>query len=225
MAELAYLTAKETETLNRDRALEFYGSAIMHAYRYLFDFDGELPVNPYDPQFRGATDLYNQSLEGVLRLVRRDGELLPGKTRSLQTANQLCSFDVVMHSTGWRDSEVDRFEFVSDFQVKGLKNHYHNYGLGVPLIAVRKGDESHSDGMSAEKYYPPNTCFPVTAFLRVEQRAGEDADQSIAKAPSRGSNTPHFVLELYDTLDRQAVEVAGKIVPLEADLSTPLAIS
>ena len=34
---------------------------------------------------------------------------------------------------------------------------------------------------------------------------------------------PRFVLELHDPLDRQSIDVAGRGVPLEADLSTPLA--
>src|SRR5262249_36280200 len=36
-------------------------------------------------------------------------------------------------------------------------------------------------------------------------------------------STPHFVLELYDPLERQSISVAGRDVPLESDLSTPLA--
>ncbi len=223
MAELAYLTAKESETLNRDRALEFYGTAIMHAYCYLFEFDRDQPMNPYDPQFRGASDLYNQSLEGVLRLVRRDGELRPGMQRSIQTASQTCSFDVVLHSSGWHKEDVDRYEFVSDYQVNGLQNHYHSYGLGVPLIAVRKGDEAHAANEPAERYYPPDTCFPVTAFLRIERPASSESDTSRRGSSSQASDKPRFVLELYDTLDRQEVEIAGRTIPLEADLSTPLA--
>jgi pimeloyl-ACP methyl ester carboxylesterase len=208
MAELAYIAGKESETMNRDRALEFYGTALIHAYRYLFDFENDLPLNPYDPQFRGASDLYNQSLEGVLRLVRREGELKPGTSGKIQTASQACSFDVVLHSRGWHAEDVDRLEFVSDYTIHGLANRYHHYGLGVPLIAVRR---SHDGTDSAERYYPPNTCFPVTAFVRVE------------KAAPGLTASPHFVLELYDSLDRKAIEVAGHTVPLEADLSTPLA--
>ena len=34
---------------------------------------------------------------------------------------------------------------------------------------------------------------------------------------------PHFVLELHDPFDRQSIDVCGRDVPLEADLSTPLA--
>jgi hypothetical protein len=57
-------------------------------------------------------------------------------SRTVTTANTTCSFEVAMYSTGWRDDDIDRLEFVSDYQIQGLPNHYHSYGMGVPLIAV-----------------------------------------------------------------------------------------
>ena len=188
-----------------------------------------LAINPYDPQFRGASDLYNQSLEGMLRHVRSEGEIRPGLSRTVTTANNTCSFEVTMHSNGWHEDDIDRLEFVSDYQIQGLQNHYHTYGLGVPLIAVRKTHDTHDP---AEQFYPPNVCFPITAFLRVRTTrsalrggSGYDTDRQFAgAAPSNTDpSAPHFVLELYDPLDRQSIEVANRGVPLEADLSTPLA--
>lgn len=247
MAEIAYITAIQAEKLHAQRALEFYGTSLIHAYRYLFDYNDDIPgrtamlaINPYDPQFRGASDLYNESLEGMLRLVRQEGELRPGMSRTVTTANNTCSFEVTMHSSGWHADDIDHLEFVSDYQIQGLQNHYHTYGLGVPLIAVRKG---HPGQDPVERYYPPNVCFPITAFLRVETPADAQqprvADTRNAGRGGRGAtwwgqrpaatpkvadpSAPHFVLELYDSLDRQAIEVAGRGVPLEADLSTPLA--
>jgi pimeloyl-ACP methyl ester carboxylesterase len=243
MAEVAYITAKESEKLHRQRALQFYGTSLIHAYRYLFDYEvniparnGALVLNPYDPQFRGASDLYNQSLEGMLRLVRQEGELRPGMSRTVTTANNTCAFDVTMHSTGWHAEDIDRLEFVSDYQIQGLQNHYHAYGLGVPLIAVRRGHPGHE---AAEHFYPQNVCFPITAFLRVESPAKALGQTSVAAREPRQKGIfarraqtapyttdptgPRFVLELYDPLDRQSIEVADRGVPLEADLSTPLA--
>src|SRR3954462_1323204 len=185
MAEIAYITATQAEKLHRQRALQFYGTALIHAYRYLFESEINggagavaLAINPYDPQFRGASDLYNQSLEGMLRHVRREGEIRPGVLRSVVTANSTCSFQVTMHSTGWHEDDIDRMEFVSDYQIQGLQNHYHTYGLGVPLIAVRRGHPGHD---VAEHFYPENVCFPITAFLRVE-RTADAAGQTILSA-------------------------------------------
>jgi pimeloyl-ACP methyl ester carboxylesterase len=246
MAEIAYITATQVEKLHHRRALPFYSTALIHAYRYLFDYNVDVPgrsealaLNPYDPQFRGASDLYNQSLEGMLRLVREEGELRPGMSRTVTTANDTCSFDVTMHSTGWHAEDIDRLEFVSDYQIIGLQNHYHTYGLGVPLIAVRRGHPGHDP---AEHFYPPNICFPITAFLRVEspndpvgqtflsasrtrqiRQTGISAPRTTGAPLVTDPSAPHFVLELYDPLDRQTIEVANRGVPLEADLSTPLA--
>lgn len=240
MAEIAYITATQAEKLQRQKALEFYGTALTHAYRYLFEFgnhavdhdrmaiNGERPstarvgLNPYDPQFRGASDLYNQSLEGMLRLVRQEGELRPGMSRIVKTSSHSCSFEVLMCDASWKSDEIERLEFVSDYKVQGLRNHYHTYGLGVPLIAVRCSRDPQD---SADDYYPPNVCFPLTAFLRVDRptraasRAGRDGSPSLTTDPA----APRFVLELHNPLERDSIEVARRSVPLEADLSTPLA--
>lgn len=232
MAEIAYITASQSEKMHKARALEFYGTALIHAYRYLFEHEEVLPANPYDPQFRGASDLYNQSLEGMLRLVQHEGELRPGMSRTIKTANHTCSFSVVMHGTGWHEEDIDQLHFVSDYHVRGLRNHYHTYGLGVPLIATRK---KHEGLDAAERFYPPNVCFPLTAFLRVNSPGSTPANglpTADAFAPSRQSlpapsitdpTAPDFVLELYDPLDRTSIAVAAREIPLEADLSTPLA--
>ncbi len=222
MAELAYITASQSEKFHRARALEFYGTSLIHAYRYLFAYGDSLPMNPFDPQFRGASDLYNQSLEGALRIVSRDGDVRPGMSRTVKTANHTCTLDVVAFSNGWGAGDIDHFDFVSDYQVQGLRNHYRTYGLGVPLIAVRR---SQDQAAGAERYYPPNVCFPITAFLRVEN-LGQSAGGAVpagSAPPAVDPTAPRFVLELYDSLDRQTIDVGGRSVPLEADLSTPLA--
>jgi pimeloyl-ACP methyl ester carboxylesterase len=136
-----------------------------------------------------------------------------------------------MYSTGWHAEDLDQLYFVSDYKVQGLRNHYHTYGLGVPLIAMRK---NHDRENAAERFYPPNLCFPMTAFLRVQTTGhsqianGEEKLAPIAPPPMSvplitDPTAPQFVLELYDPLDRKALDVAGREIPLEADLSTPLA--
>jgi pimeloyl-ACP methyl ester carboxylesterase len=87
---------------------------------------------------------------------------------------------------------------------------------------------------AAERFYPPNLCFPITAFLRVEspgqsQLVGGTGDsRSSAALMETGPhvtdpNAPRFLLELHDPLDRKTIDIAGREIPLEADLSTPLA--
>lgn len=209
LAELAYVGAKREEKDRRvDKALELYGSAVVHSYRYLFDDKYGEPSNQYDPKFRRACDLYNAALEGALRIVQSKGNLRPGTTQVIQTANHNCRLDIVLQSQDWHEGDFDYFEFVTDYEVHGLRNHYHNFGLGVPLIAVHKrheGEESH------EEFYPADLSFPVTAFMRVKTD------------PNTNKSTGHTVLELYDPLNKPRIHVAAAQVPLETDLSTPLA--
>jgi pimeloyl-ACP methyl ester carboxylesterase len=211
-AELAYIGAiKRQDEANPRLALDLFGASVAHSYLYLFDPRFAQYRNPYDPQFREACDLYNGALEGALRIARTRGSLRPGSTHVIELAGQQWDITVAVRSGPWREDEFDRFEFASDYEVKGLQNHYHTYGLGVPLIAVRKSGQT---AQPAERYYPPVVSFPMTAFLRLmpdELQAGGGAARHRA------------VLELYDPLTSHDIVVSDTRIPLETDLSTPLA--
>lgn len=211
-AELAYVHGKRSEALqNKSRALDLYGAAVAHAYWYLFYPGLDRFRNPYDPQFRGACDLYNGALEAAMRIVNDRGQLQPGNTYRIDTGAHRFVIHIVPRGR-WHADDFQRLEFVSDYDVQGLSNRHHTYGLGVPLIAVW---QSHSQSDPAERYYPPGLSFPVTAFLRV-------------LPPERNSSGEHStafqcVLELHDTVPVKDIEVEGRRVPLETDLTTPLA--
>ncbi len=208
IAELAYLAGRRSESMSRQKAMEMHGVAVVNAYNYLFDDRFGRYRDPYDPQFRGACDLYNSALESALRIVKQQGGMQPGSTHTISTANQTVDLSIVLCGTNWRADDFEEFRFVSDYDVNGLQNHYHSYGLGVPLIAVRK---RHSSTSAEEKFYPPGMSVPVTAFTRVMRHAD--------KAPGH-----HVVqIELYDSLNRSEISVDGRRVPLESDLTTPLA--
>ena len=214
VAELSYLQAKRVEGSKPQLALDFYGAAVLNAYQYLFDQRYRPTRNPYDPHFRTACDLYNASLEAALRLVRKDQSLLPGNTYTIRTAGG--NWDITCETRGgnWRREDFKRFEFVSDYEILGLKNHYHTYGLGVPLIGVRR---SYPGEPPAAKYYPADISFPVTALLRPALDAGGSGARAAASMRNRG------VLELYDPLSMGDVVVSNVRVPLESDFTTPLA--
>ncbi len=211
-AELAFLEGRKAEQHDPRLALDLYGASVLHAYQYLFDDRFRHLRNPYDPQFRGACDLYNGALEAGLRIACRDGGLVPGQTYTISTAAGSWDITCAVQGGPWRNEDFDRFEFVSDYEVKGLKNHYRTYGLGVPLIAVRR---SYPGEPAAARYYPPNLSFPVTAFLR--PLPGANPDRADAHARHLG------VLEIYDPLGTTDIAVGNLRVPLESDLSTPLA--
>ncbi len=72
LAELAFLAGKKTERHDSKAALDLYGALVLHAYDYLFDPRFAASRNQYDPEYRGACDLYNGALESALRIVCAD---------------------------------------------------------------------------------------------------------------------------------------------------------
>jgi hypothetical protein len=208
LSELAYLAGKRAEPMSRGKALDYHGLAVVNAYQYLFDERFGRYRNPYDPGFRGACDLYNAALESAIRIIKKQGKLVPGSTQTIHTASQRVDCTIVLCSKTWRAEDLANFRFVSDYEIRGLENQYHTYGLGVPLIAERK---SRDTAAPEEKFYPPGMSFPVTAFLRV-MPGGK---------PAEGHYVVH--LELYDPLNTAEISVDGRRVPLESDLTTPLA--
>ena len=218
-AELAFLEAKKVEEGNKRLAMDLYGASVLHAYEYLFDDRFAYMRNPYDPQYRGACDLYNGALEGALRIACENKALVPGNTQTIHTAAGIWNITCVLRGTGWRADDFGTFEFVSDYEIKGLTNHYRTHGLGVPLIAVRR---SYAGEPAAAKYYPEDLSFPVTAFLRPlpdsEPMAGEGNRERGSQVVVRQG-----LLELYDPLTVPETMVGNRLVPLESDLTTPLA--
>lgn len=208
-AELAYIHGKRADALGRrGQAMELYGMAVAHAYWYLFDPRFDRFRNPYDPQFRGASDVYNAALEGAMRLANSETKLLPGGSYTIGTGEHQFHVSVVAHGN-WHEDDFERLEFVSDYEIENLSSRHHSYGLGVPMIAVRRPHD-HED--PAEQYYPPGLSFAVTAFLHVAPQSEGNPDG------------PHeCVLELHDPLRAHDIVVSNRLVPLESDLTTPLA--
>jgi hypothetical protein len=212
VSELAYILGQRAEREeNEAQALDMYGVSVSNAYMYLFSRELDEVRNPYDPQFRGASDLYNQALESTLRLVNARGELRPGKSYKLTTGQQ--TYEVATLARGnWSNDDFARFEFVSEFELEGLPASGLTYGLGVPLVAVRKKGDPNDP---REDYYPEGLSFPVTALLRVVKPGS---------MPGNGAtHRHHCVLELHDPLASCDLSLAGRLVPLQTDLSTPLA--
>jgi hypothetical protein len=212
ISELAYILGVKSQRGGNDNdALDMFGVAVAHAYIYLFSPRLDSIRNPYDPRFRGACDLYNYSLESTLRLVQKKGELKPAGSYQFTVGGNSHPVQSVVLGP-WRASDFERFEFCSDFEVDGLPNPNVTYGLGVPLIAVRKRGAT---GAADEKYYPDGLSFAVTALLRV---VDENATPTANK-----SHRHSCILEFHDPLASSDITLANRLVPLQVDLATPLA--
>ncbi|HLA84700.1 MAG TPA: hypothetical protein VJL29_07895, partial [Thermoguttaceae bacterium] len=213
LSEVSYLAARRIERGRPEEALDLYSASVLAAYQYLFDPRFQNRWNPYDPHFRGACDLYNGSLEAGLRIVCKDKQFKPGESRTIKTPGGDWDMTAVIRGGQWNEKDFDHFEFVSDYEMQGLSNHFRTYGLGVPLIAVRKGYPGEPEGA---KYYPPDLTFPVTAFLRPV--SGLNVNRRTGDVHFRAD------LEIYDPLTIGHLAINDQRVPLESDLSTPLAL-
>jgi pimeloyl-ACP methyl ester carboxylesterase len=210
LAEISYLLAKRAERhQNREACVDYYACA-GYAYHYLFDIGLE-NHNAFDPRFRLACDFYNTGLSKCIRAAQKIGRLDTREQLILPTPDgQSLKLSIVHHGFPWRDDEFGPLLFCSDYEVVGLTNLYRGFGLGVALIGTRvqTGDGRRAPG---DAFYPHEVSFPVTAFFRFE---GTVADLGSRRAGR---------LELYNPLHMQTVAVKGLSIPLETDLTTPLA--
>jgi pimeloyl-ACP methyl ester carboxylesterase len=234
LAEINYVRGRKAEKHDCLHATCYYYLCAGYAYHYLFDEPprpapdldtnlktvGQSSAPPpahmvprssiFDPRFRLACDLYNTALAKCLVAAQRVGQLDPRQELRVPTPDGKGFALSVLH-TGftWKPEEFGKLLVCSDYDVVGLPNKHRSFGLGVPLIATRAATPDKDD--SAGTFYPRQASFAATAFFRFEGTLADLGTQRCGR------------LELYNPLTVQAVEAAGQSVPLEADLTTPLA--
>ncbi len=213
VAELAFQQGEWAMRMGRqERAAEMFTTAILSSHQFLFDPNLDLTRNAYDPQFRSVADIYNKSLEELLRILAKRDELRPGKSIELQSLDRSITFEIVIPGR-WKMEAIESFVFAGDYEALGLANEYRTYGLGVPLIGIRE----RSTDTRLEKHYPPGLTMSFTAFLDIE---------GLATGPRRVDDAPELAkakLLLLDPLEQNTVSLGYRSVPLESDITTPMA--
>ncbi|MGI9519408.1 MAG: esterase/lipase family protein [Pirellulaceae bacterium] len=210
LSELAYVLGdRERLSGNERRAGQLLATAVAASYQYLFDPRLDSQRNVYDPVFRRVCDTYNAALEGMLRIMRDTDALRPGGMFVASTLDGHPLEIAISIDGRWRHEEFEKFEFASDFDAEGLQNVYHTYGLGVPLIGVRRRSETSE--RPDEEFYPQGLTLPLTAFITtaIETDVNEQGQRS--------------VIRMIDPLEQTEIQVADRFAPLESDISTPLA--
>jgi hypothetical protein len=213
-AEMAQIRGDVEEfNSNYHEAKGWYLASVTNAYRYLFDpfFNGQR--NVYDPGYRGACDLYNSSLQKLMRIIARQKSLKSGHQESIVSGKERFDLEIMLQRP-WDAADIEQFEFVEDYEVEGLNNQYHTFGLGVPMIAVRRDAEKTVRPGTNMDYFPRKLAFPISAFLRIVP----DELQS-----NESQTVNRLTLELYDPLQQTQIMVGQRTIPLESDISTPLA--
>ena len=217
LAELSQQQARwSLQRGNRARAVRMYSVSLQHSYQFLFAPQLDVERNAYDPQFRSMCDIYNQSLESLLRVVCDNGTFVPGEAMTVHDDEQEIEFEVRIEGR-WKNERFEKFELVGDYRTRGFENEYRTYGLGVPLIAVRERQAAETP---VEKYYPPDLTLAMTAFCDFETAV---PNLSPVAGDSETKVKHRAVLTLYDPLENPTIMTHSKTVPLQSDTTTPLA--
>ena len=107
--------------------------------------------------------------------------------------------------------------FATDYELTGGETQTRQYGVGVPMIALRKKPKTTENPATAaaERFLPSEVAFPLTAFMHPKSRLEQ---------PLEKKGDEEFVVELIDPIRfRQVGSDPKALLPLEFDLTTPLA--
>ncbi len=231
LAELSYLQGKRAERWDCAGSVGHYYLCAGYAYHYLFacadsgptaprsagdsrsespTIDAPLaPADPFDPRFRLACDLYNAGLSKCIAAAQRVGRLDPRHELRLPTADGgAFTLSVVHAGFPWKPEEFGPLLPCDDYEVEGLANRPPRLR---PRRATHRASAPPTPRRRNTNTYPKNVSFPVTAFFRFDGGLAELGERRTGR------------LELYNPLTIQAIEVRGRSVPLETDLTTPLA--
>jgi pimeloyl-ACP methyl ester carboxylesterase len=212
LAELSWVEGRRLDRWRRPAAIDRYLDAVAYAYDFLFDPELAAGRQPSDPRFRLACDLYNGGLERLIRAAQSNGQIMPEGTIKLKVHGKEQVLRVSLENSPWKPDDIAQVILASDFEVTGLNTRNYLYGLGVPLIGIHKPEHP---GEAEERFYPPEMAFPLTAFLRPNSRLRDPA--TTAAEPRQ------CTLELVDPVRIREVVVPPVKMPVEADLTTPLA--
>ncbi len=213
LSELCYLEAKEARQGSKEADV-LYRSCICYAYACLFDEEAGEPISEFDPRFRMVSDFYNRSLAGAIagrpdnwKALIREGlpsPLIRGKARTTLSRESRGELE-----------DLDSGSIAYNYEVESFPTHYRRSGLGLPIIGRR---ESKNYGTS-ERFRTARLFLSPTygATLLVEPQG------PLCQA-HQGEPVYDLTFKIYDPIETPSVNIRGRTVPLEADLSIPLAL-
>ena len=225
LAELNWLEGRrhdQTKLISfdrqRDQVLDRYLDALTYAYDYLFSPALAAGRQPSDPRFRLACDIYNAALERLIRTALVKGRVPMGEFIELTLRGQKAKVRLAVdEGSPWPRNEIGEMMFASDYELTGVETQTRQYGVGVPMIALRKRPKSDDNPAAAslERFLPSEAAFPLTAFMHPKSRLEQPLDKK---------GDEEFVVELIDPIRfRQVGSDPKALLPLEFDLTTPLA--
>lgn len=205
LAELSYLTAERGKRAAEERRA-LHLSAATYGYLYLLTADPKAGT-AFDRRLRIASGIYNLALARAFSTADGKEVVLASGTRDLLVGQLDVAFGKQEFAGAQR---VVRLLPADDYAVRGVANRHRASGLGAPMIGVF-GDEGMTRGRRDR--VAKRAALPLTALLRVD---------GTVEQLSSGTAVPAS-LELLWPAANPVVGVGAQAVPLETDLTAPLA--
>jgi pimeloyl-ACP methyl ester carboxylesterase len=200
-------TSATNQMIAASRAARAYDFAsAIYAYFFLFP-PGADTVNSYDPRFRIACNLYNCGLAKALKPPGSDR--VEVRSRVLNLPMGKVTLESSRPGFPWTEKQFHEFVAADEFIVRGLSSRTREPGLGVPLIAI---PDRAAFGDRWPPYYAETVKVPATAFLKLHGTVRDMAGDGLKAS-----------LELYCPYNETKATVNGHPVPLEIDLTAPMA--
>ncbi len=169
LAELSWIEGKRLEHWRKAQALDRYLDAAAYAFDFLFDPDPVLRRDASRPTrgYRQAMELYNAGVDHLIRAATIHDEIRTenDKVLTFKYHGSERQLQFVLQDSPWQSADVHKLLLATGFEVSGLNHDYHQYGLGVPLIAVRETGKKKGQREAWEQFYPAEMAFPLTAYL------------------------------------------------------------
>ncbi len=182
-------------------APDYFLLSTLYSFYFLSGEYSRQSLNIFDHRARAAVDMYNFGLWQAFAAGDTEGLDLKAAERKLPFGSISISLDTSKFP--WEMEEFEKFLPADKYVVRGVSVRNRTAGVGLPLIALRKmTGKGFSSGQTA----------PVTAVLRIQ---GDLAALS--------AGTASAALELYSTQDTSTISSKAGAIPLESDLTSPLA--
>ena len=206
LAEGAYLYGSHLVGSHKREDKQLAADYFLLSALYSFYFvSGEAPSQRqniiFDNRARNAIDMYNFGLWQGFATGNDGGLDLKAAERKLPFGSISISLDTTQFP--WPIKDIKTFLPADKYAVRGVSVQNRTSGIGMPLIAVRKRSGDKFSG---------SRSVPASAILRIR---GDLA--------ALNSGTASATLELYSTKDTSSIDSSYGPLPLESDLTTPLA--
>ena len=204
LVELSYAQGVNSSGLE---ALSYYLSSAVYASEALKGAEGS-PLTKYSPHFLYVCRCYNYAVTEIVRILQQENLSLSVK-HDIPILQGTIALDPAKSFLPYPFDDYKKFIVCGDYASYGFLTSSRSFGLGVPLMAIQKyKDGVHQVKLAKNVYRISNSTAPTTAIMRIKAET------------SRAYNG---VLEFYNPYNQDFFEVNGKKIPLEIDMTTPLA--